>query len=1351
MAAQEQNVETFIQCDICDEFYKQGEKHEHGAEQIKKEEEGINDETYIKQELIQCDICDEFYRQGEKHEHGAEQIKKEEGINDETHIKQEHNALIHCDLCDEFYAEGENHEQSPEHIEKMSTSSPTDDNNDQEYCDTCKISYHKREKHEESASHIRNLFEMKVPIVQVETACQSRLKTFFITNFQPENLIIDEYLLSAKDLMLKKIKEELTGEALKVNILVYAEYEKADDKDKEGMQLKKFKTKNEAIFASTDLDEYYEKFRAKINKESFDFHMNGSGWVLKKIQGMELRINRYYALHRGGTYVKLPFRTNNVVNVNNGESNDCFRYAMLGKFVPKEEKNKFRPEIYVDLFDRYDFSDVRLPTSIDDIIKFEKRNNVSVSVFGLRESLVSNKKKYTVYPIKVADPEREDHTDLLCLSTPVPLSYHYCWISNFEQLVRNQLTKYHHRIYICKKCFTYKYSMEELSQHKVLCSLVSKDAFLASFPDERYLKFENHHKEIKHNYVIYADFEAYLEQIHGDSEHPASAYRRHISNSYAYLLVTEDPEFKMTEPKLYRGEEAHIKFLDDIITLVGRISESYNDKESKIIMTHEDRATFEAENRCGHCEVDFSQPGIVKVRDHDHQKRAGGKTRSNYRKALCSNCNLIFRHEKCVRVVLHNGSRYDFHEVVLALNKYPHRVEIIPHTEENYISMTVHLGNRFSIKFIDSFRFLPASLDKLVQTIPRESFVRTRKLTRTDNEFDMVCRKAPFPYDYVDNPAKLNETRPPPREAFFNTLTQTDISEEEYERFLQVWQTFNFRNLGEYSDFYLRLDVCLLSDVFEEFRLFGIKNYSLDCANYLTLPGFAFDAFLKITNVKIQLFNDMDMVFMIMSSIRGGITQVVKRHALANNPLIPDQFDPKKPVNYIQYLDVTALYAHTMRKHLPYDNYTWVPEGEELLTLAKTIINHPDDAPFGYILDVDIEYPEHLHDLHKDLPFLCKNEIPPSGAGKCTKLLTTLANKNNYVIHYVMLKEALGQGLKLLRVNRAIKFRQAPFLAPFIELNARLRREATNPFHQTLLKLCSNACYGKFIENPLKRKNIKLGTNSRQILKAISRVDFIDRTIFAEELVAIHLRRTEVVIDRPMIVGFSILDLSKVHMYQFHYNHMLKKYNPDQVQLLYMDTDSFIYELTTPNVYDDMMSDLHLYDTSNFPEGHQCRSATNRKVMGSFKDETGGIPIAEFVALRPKMYAYRFSDGETEKRAKGISTPVVRSLNFANFLTVLKDPESRMTASMRRIGARKHQLYSFETTKRTLSGLDDKRCILEDGVSTVPWGHRENKDPCMVDESCGAETELRKILAVKQLRINSIDNSGEPSVKKPRI
>ena len=402
------------------------------------------------------------------------------------------------------------------------------------------------------------------------------------------------------------------------------------------------------------------------------------------------------------------------------------------------------------------------------------------------------------------------------------------------------------------------------------------------------MNFKSPQKTMRHNYVVYADFESRLEHV-DEGVHPAAAYRRHVPMSYAYILVTEDPRFKMTEPSLYRGEMAHYRFLDEMINQAVKIAGCYNDKETGVIMSEEDRTAFEAADKCKICGVNFSEPGVTKVRDHNHQTAAV----PNYRMALCQRCNVNYSHPKNMVVFFHN-LKYDIHHVTKAMNKFPHTVEIIPSTEEDYISMTVRLGQSFSIKFVDSYRFLAASLDRLAQTIPTESFVRTRALCRTEEEFDMVKRKAPFCYDYVDSAARMNETVPPPREAFFNTLTQAHISDEEYERFLRVWQSFGFATLGEYSDFYLRLDVCLLADVFEEFRSFGAKHYGLDCAHYLTLPGFALDAFLKINKAKIKLFDDMDMVLMIMSSIRGGITQLVKKHAVANNPSVPEQFDPRR-------------------------------------------------------------------------------------------------------------------------------------------------------------------------------------------------------------------------------------------------------------------------------------------------------------------------------------------------------------------------------------------------------------------------------------------------------------------------
>ena len=331
--------------------------------------------------------------------------------------------------------------------------------------------------------------------------------------------------------------------------------------------------------------------------------------------------------------------------------------------------------------------------------------------------------------------------------------------SDFEKLVRSQLTNHHGRIYICKKCFTYKYSQEDLTKHKTLCAAISNDAFLCSFPDDKYLQFKNKHKSMRHNYVVYADFESRLEHVdHGDAAHPAAAYRRHVPMSYAYILVTEDPRFKMTEPSLYRGEMANHCFLDEMITLALRIADCYNDRTTGVVMSEEDRTAFEAADKCGICGVNFSEPGVKKVRDHDHQST----TVPNYRGALCGSCNLNRRHAKNMVVFFHN-LKYDGHFITKALDKYPYGVDIIPSTEEDYISMTVRLGQSFSIKFVDSYRFLAASLDTMAQSIPTECLVRTRALCRTDEEFDLVTQKVPFCYDYVDDEARPNETAPPPK------------------------------------------------------------------------------------------------------------------------------------------------------------------------------------------------------------------------------------------------------------------------------------------------------------------------------------------------------------------------------------------------------------------------------------------------------------------------------------------------------------------------------------------------------------------------------------------------------------
>lgn len=173
----------------------------------------------------------------------------------------------------------------------------------------------------------------------------------------------------------------------------------------------------------------------------------------------------------------------------------------------------------------------------------------------------------------------------------------------------------------------------------------------------------------------------------------------------------------------------------------------------------------------------------------------------------------------------------------------------------------------------------------------------------TNEMFNLLIRKGVFPYEYVDDYEKLEETTLPPKESFFSRLMQSNISDEDYIHAQKVWTNFGIRTLGEYSDLYLKTDVLLLADVFENFRKTCHATHSLDPAHYFGAPGLSFDAMLKYTGVTIELFTDVDMLLFAENGIRGGVSQVNVRHVKANNKYLDELHDKSKPTSYILYLD----------------------------------------------------------------------------------------------------------------------------------------------------------------------------------------------------------------------------------------------------------------------------------------------------------------------------------------------------------------------------------------------------------------------------------------------------------------
>ncbi|XP_050500679.1 uncharacterized protein LOC126888603 [Diabrotica virgifera virgifera] len=570
-----------------------------------------------------------------------------------------------------------------------------------------------------------------------------------------------------------------------------------------------------------------------------------------------------------------------------------------------------------------------------------------------------------------------------------------------------------------------------------------------------------------------------------------------------------------------------------------------------------------------------------------------------------------------------------------------------------------------------------ASLDELVSTLNKNDFkICKREFSRlSDDEFKLITKKGVFCYDFIDSWEKLNITDLPPIEAFYNKLNDTNLTDEKYAHAKIVWDTFNIENLGQYSDLYLKTDIVLLADVFETFRKKCFITYGLDPAWYYTMPGYSWDCMLKYVGCNLELLRDVDMILFMEKAIRGGISVCSGRMSEANNKYMSN-YDPAQPSKYLMYFDVNNLYGWAMGEPLPYGGFEWMD--------AKDIdvMSVPDDSPVGYMLQVDLDYPRQLHDLHSDFPFAAEHR--KALGSNHTKLMTTLYNKKEYI--------------------------QSAWLRPYIELNTRLRAAATNDFGRNLYKLANNSVFGKTMENIRKHRIVKLvrSWNGRYGAKnLISSARFHSRKIFNENLVAIELIKSDLVFNKPLYIGMTVLDISKLCMYQFHYDYMLPKLGADKCNLMYMDTDSFIYELYCHDAYEEVIKqDLSKFDTSDYAVDNIYNiPRVNKKVLGVMKDENKGEIMTKFVGLRSKMYTFKVQSGRITKKAKGTKYNIVKNvIKFDDYVNCLNDFKEQ-TATQHSIRSYSHNVYSIEQTKIALSPYDDKRYLIPNSFRTLPLGH----------------------------------------------
>ena len=572
--------------------------------------------------------------------------------------------------------------------------------------------------------------------------------------------------------------------------------------------------------------------------------------------------------------------------------------------------------------------------------------------------------------------------------------------------------------------------------------------------DNKILKYNHREKSMKAPLIIYADLESLLEKINTCHDNPEKSSTTKLSKHTpsGYSLFTHCL-FNKAENKLdyYRGEDCVKKFCKDLREHATKII-NYEKKEM-IPLTKKEEKKHNKPEVCYICRKEFNTDDNDKVRDHCHYT---GK----YRSAAHNICNLRYKIPKEIPVVFHNGSTYDYYFIIKNLaEEFEGEFECLGENMEKYITFSVPIKKEitkkdkiikilYKIKFIDSNRFMSTWLSKLVDNLSEglhndeckdcksyldymttkdeklifrcfsceknyekdfnkdlmQRFANIYEFCNGDlNKFILLLRKGVYPYEYMDSWQRFNEKSLPDKEAFYSNLNMEVITDVDYRHRKKVFKEFKIKHLGDYHDLYVQSDTLLLADVFENFRNTCIKVYELDPANFLSAPGLAWQACLKKTKIKLELLTDVDMLLMVEKGIRGGICHAIYRYAKASNKYMKN-YNKDKEESFIQYLDANNLYGWAMSQTLPVSSFKWK---KNMSKFTKEFMkNYDEDSDKGYILEIDVEYPENLHDLHSNLPFSPER----IKIDKCKKLVCNLYDKKNYAVHVRSLKQALNHG-----------------------------------------------------------------------------------------------------------------------------------------------------------------------------------------------------------------------------------------------------------------------------------------------------------------------------------------------------
>ncbi len=469
---------------------------------------------------------------------------------------------------------------------------------------------------------------------------------------------------------------------------------------------------------------------------------------------------------------------------------------------------------------------------------------------------------------------------------------HFLAIKNVNKYLSSQYEKNgeisYGKAYYCLNCFN-KFTLKtSLANHEKYC-LISKPVIEVTSKGK--IQFKNHHYQHPQDYIGFLDFECVLEPDSKQCQ-DCQSLRCKCDKSFSELVTHQEPiafSFVLLNEKnqiiheyTFAGENAAEVFIDHLLDLHKEKIETLLNTIQPMKISFEEQRSFETTSNCYLCDCSFENQSNIKCRDHNHFTGL-------YLGAACQPCNLKRQRPKELPIFLHNGSKYDFHFIVRALNKKNvGNIRVLPYNGEHFRTISFK-----GFRFVDSLAFLQASLAQLsgdLSNTPHNyNILKQTYLVKTNKKLDSkklqaVLQKSFFPYEFCTSLDLMKKTEKlPSRRHFFSQLNEKSITPEEHKFAKRVWKMFKCKNLLDYTKIYCKIDTILLAEIFQKFRQDMIKFSGLDPSHYISLPAYAFDSMLKLTNCKLDQLEDINMVQFIESSIRGGVSFINTRYLQLSN------------------------------------------------------------------------------------------------------------------------------------------------------------------------------------------------------------------------------------------------------------------------------------------------------------------------------------------------------------------------------------------------------------------------------------------------------------------------------------